>query len=215
MIGGDAGRSTWRVPAGLMVLSAVPVAAGVHRLMEVAAGAAARPDNARFVAMPLPISLHIVCAVFFSVFGALQFAGGLRLRYPGLHRVLGRALTLCGMAVALSGLWMTQFYPPIRFDGPVLYVVRLLAGTAMAACLCLGVAAIRKCEVGRHRAWMMRAYALGLGAGTQVFTHIPWFLFPGIQGELARTLCMFAGWGINLAVAEWLIRAGRPAKRHG
>ncbi|MDL2357465.1 MAG: DUF2306 domain-containing protein [Pseudomonadota bacterium] len=215
MNSGDASHGNWRLPAGLMVLSAVPVAAGVHRLIELAAGAAARPDNARFVAMPLPISLHVVCAIFFSVFGALQFAGGLRLRYPDLHRVLGRGLVPCGMAVALSGLWMTQFYPAIRFDGTALYVVRLLAGTAMAACLCLGVAAIRRRDIGRHRAWMMRAYALGLGAGTQVFTHIPWFLFPGMQGELARTLCMSAGWSINLAVAEWAIRAGRPQLRHG
>ena len=42
-------------------------------------------------------------------------------------------------------------------------------------------------------------------AGTQAFTHLPWFLFPSIQGELARTLFMGAGWAINLAVAEWII----------
>jgi hypothetical protein len=52
---------------------------------------------------------------------------------------------------------------------------------------------------------MMRSYALGLGAGTQVFTHLPWFLFPSIRGELARTLFMGAGWAINVGVAEWLI----------
>jgi hypothetical protein len=52
---------------------------------------------------------------------------------------------------------------------------------------------------------MIRAYALGLGAGTQAFTHLPWFLIPSIQGELARTLCMAAGWAINLAIAEWMI----------
>jgi hypothetical protein len=51
----------------------------------------------------------------------------------------------------------------------------------------------------------IRAYALGLGAGTQAFTHFPWFLFPSVHGELARTLCMAAGWAINAAVAEWVI----------
>ena len=56
---------------------------------------------------------------------------------------------------------------------------------------------------------MMRGYALGLGAGTQVFTHLPWFLFPTIQGELARTLFMGAGWVINLAVAERFISRER------
>ncbi len=52
-------------------------------------------------------------------------------------------------------------------------------------------------------------YALGLGAGTQALTHLPWFLFPGLQGELTRALLMGAGWIINLAVAEAVIR-NRP-----
>ena len=59
-------------------------------------------------------------------------------------------------------------------------------------------------------------YALGLGAGTQAFTHIPWLLFPGIHGGLARTLCMAAGWALNLVVAEWLIsRAPEELSRKG
>jgi hypothetical protein len=52
---------------------------------------------------------------------------------------------------------------------------------------------------------MLRGYALGLGAGTQVLTHLPWDLLPDIRGELARTLLMAAGWAVNLAVAEWSI----------
>ena len=49
---------------------------------------------------------------------------------------------------------------------------------------------------------MLRGYALALGAGTQAVTHLPWYLLPDIQGEVARTLLMAAGWAINLAVAE-------------
>ena len=41
--------------------------------------------------------------------------------------------------------------------------------------------------------------------------HLPYFLFPGMQGELARTLCMAAGWAINITVVEWiLLRERRP-----
>ena len=107
---------------------------------------------------------------------------------------------------------MTQFYPSVDFDGPILYVIRLLAGSGMTLSLCFGFAAIRRRDIPRHRAWMMRAYALGLGAGTQVFTHLPWFMFPSIQGELARALFMGAGWVINLAVAEWLISRERRSR---
>jgi hypothetical protein len=58
---------------------------------------------------------------------------------------------------------------------------------------------------------MMRAYAIGLGAGTQVLTHLPWFILFGKPGESSRAVLMAAGWVINLAVAEWVIRR-RPAR---
>ncbi len=121
----------------------------------------------------------------------------------------GRRLVPCGLVAALSGLWMTQFYPPVMGDGPLLYDIRLVVGSAMTLFIVLGFAAIRRRDIARHRAWMMRGYALGLGAGTQALTHLPWFLFPGIQGELTRALLMGAGWIINLVVAEAVIR-NRP-----
>lgn len=34
----------------------------------------------------------------------------------------------------------------------------------------LGLLAVRRGDVRSHRAWVVRAYAIGLGAGTQAFT---------------------------------------------
>src|SRR5215813_7764862 len=48
-------------------------------------------------------------------------------------------------------------------------------------------AGFRRRRHGWHRAWMTRGYAIGLGAGTQVFTQLPWLLFIGPLGELPRT----------------------------
>ena len=42
----------------------------------------------------------------------------------------------------------------------------------MAVSIVLGYAAIRRGDVIQHRAWMMRGYAIGLGAGTQVLTQL-------------------------------------------
>ncbi len=53
---------------------------------------------------------------------------------------------------------------------------------------------------------MMRGYAIGLGAGTQVLTLLAGGLIVGPPNELGRALLMGAGWAINLAVAEWIIR---------
>jgi uncharacterized membrane protein len=207
-------KADWLIPAGLIALSFIPIAAGTFRMVQLGVGAEITPDNARFFAVPLPVVLHIVSSVIFCVLGAFQFAPSFRRRKPNWHRAAGRMLIPCGLVVALSGLWMTQFYPsgidpPASFDGPFVYAIRLVAGSAMALSICLGFGAIRRRDIPCHRAWMMRGYALGLGAGTQVLTHLPWYLFPSIRGELARTLFMGAGWAINLAVAEWLISSER------
>ena len=205
------------VPAALIALSLVPAAGGAFRLVQLAGGAEITPENARFFAAPWPVGWHIVSSVCFCLLGAFQFSPGFRRRQPNWHRVAGRVLVPCGMVAALTGVWMTQQHSPAsftgslpaNFDGPWLYVIRLLVGSMMALSLILGVTAILRRDVPRHRAWMIRGYALGLGAGTQVFTHLPWFLFPGIRGELARTVFMGAGWAINAAVAEWLISRER------
>ncbi len=64
--------------------------------------------------------------------------------------------------------------------------------------------------VPTHRAWMTRAYAIALAAGTQTFTLAigPAVLGPGV---LAKDVSLGAAWLVNLAVAEVVIRraAGR------
>ena len=105
---------------------------------------------------------------------------------------------------------MTLLYPQKEGTGDLLYVFRLLAGSGMAVSIILGLVAIRRREIARHRAWMTRAYALALGAGTQAFTvGFGEALFG--SGVTRTDLMMGAAWAINLAVAEWFIR--RPAVR--
>ncbi len=203
-------RVDWLVPAALIALSPVPVAAGVFRLVQLGGGAEITPDNVRFFAAPLPVVLHIIGVSVYCILGAFQFAPGFRRRKPNWHRAAGRILVPCGLVAALSGLWMTQIYPPVDNDGDLLYGIRLLFGSAMVLSIVFGLAAIRRRDFARHGAWMMRGYAIGLGAGTQAITHLPYFLFEGMQGELGRALAMGAGWVINLVVAEWIIRR-RPA----
>ncbi|HEX6606805.1 MAG TPA: DUF2306 domain-containing protein [Chloroflexia bacterium] len=174
------------------------------------AAEAITPANARFFAAPLPVVVHIVCAGFYAILGAFQFADGFRRRWPGWHRLAGRLLVGCGLLVGLSGLWMTLFYALPPSDGPLLYVFRLLFGAAMVASIILGFITVRRGDVRGHRAWMARGYALGLGAGTQVVTLAVGEMIAGPPPENSRALLMGAAWAINLAVAEWAIRR-RPA----
>jgi uncharacterized membrane protein len=203
-------RSGLWVPAALVGLSLIPVLGGTARFIELAGGAELLPADPRFAASPLPLAVHIVAAIGYAILGAFQFSAGIRRRRPGWHRRAGRTLVALGLAVALSGLWMTLLYPRKEGTGDLLFLFRLLAGSGMGVGLILGVTAIRERDIARHRAWMTRAYALGLGAGTQAFTQGFGEAAFG-SGEIRTDLMMGAGWAINLAVAEWVIR--RPARR--
>ena len=199
-------REGWPIAAGLLALSVIPVAAGVVRLVSLATGETVTLANARFFTHPLPVQLHIVGASLFCVLGALQFWPGFRRRFPRWHRMAGRMLAPADIVAGLSGLWMNQFYPYGPNDGLLLYFFRLFFGAAMVLTMVLGIAAILRRDVAQHRAWMMRAYAIGLGAGTQAVTQLPWILAVGLPGELPRALLMGTAWVLNLAVAEWFIR---------
>jgi uncharacterized membrane protein len=159
--------------------------------------------------MPVPVIVHIVSATLLSLLGPLQFAGGFRRRWLAWHRVAGRLLVVCALLVALSGLWMTQFYAPPENSGLLLYVSRIVFGSAMAASIVVGLAAILRRNVQAHRRWISRGYAIGLGAATQMLVLMVAGIVAGPPNELTHDALMALSWVINLAVAEWAMR-----KRH-
>jgi len=205
-------RPTGWVPFALVALVAIPAVAGSLRLVELAGGPLLLPANPRMTASPLPVFVHVLSAVPYAVLGAFQFSSRLRRRRPRWHRCTGKAVVALGLLVAFSGLWMTLFYARQPGTGELSYLFRLAFGSALAACIVLGFSAIRRGDVTTHRAWMTRAYAIALAAGTQVVTL-------GIGSAVSGTsvlitdLALGAGWVVNLAVAELVIRrwAVRPA----
>ena len=201
--------STWRVPAALLLLLAIPLVSGSLRLLEVAGGPAVLPMNPRTAASPVALVLHVVGAAVFGVVGGFQFSARLRRRHRDWHRRAGRVLVGAGLVVAGSGLWLTLVHPEAP-GGALLWTVRLVVGSATAGCIVLGFTAIRRRDVAAHRAWMIRAYALAVGAGTQVVTQ---GVGEGVFGtsDLSTGVSVSAGWVVNAVAAEWIIR--RPAAR--
>jgi Predicted membrane protein (DUF2306) len=177
-------RAVGWVQVGLIGLAAIPILAGTARLVELLGGPEAIPTDTRFAASPAPVVVHVAASIGYALLGAFQFSASIRKRHPG---------------------WMTLTFPLKAGTGDLLYVMRLVVSSAMAISLILGIVAIRARQLARHRAWMMRAYALALGAGTQAFTVGFGEAIFG-AGVVRRDLMMASGWVINLAVAEWLIR---------
>ena len=197
--------STWRVPIALVALGTIPVIAGSLRLVDLSTGSTALPPNPRFSDSPLPVVIHIVCATVFAMLGAFQFSAGLRRRYRAWHRRAGRIVVVAGLGVALSALWMNQFFPRAGAARELLYPLRVVFGVAMVVTIALGFLAARRRDFDDHRDWMIRSYAIGIVAGTQVFT----LGFGGAifgHGEVTIALMFAAAWAINLTVAEWAIR---------
>lgn len=205
-------RREWWIPAALLVLTFVPVAAGVFRLGELAAGEPSE-TNQRFFDAPLPIVVHVVGACLYCVLGAFQLMPSFRRRRPRWHRWSGRVLVPAGLAAGLSGLWMAVWYPLPAHDNDALMVIRLLFGGLMVGGLVLGLAAIRRRDVRTHQRWMARSYAVAQGAGTQAIILGPMVLLVDQPGGTLKATGMAAAWVINVAAAEWLVRRSQRAGR--
>ena len=208
-------KSDFVVPALLLGLSVVPSLGGIVRLHSLVANAPATPENTRFLQNPTPVLIHVVAALLYSAIGAFQFSGGLRARWPHYHRVAGRVGVVLGLLAAISGLWMTLVYQiPQPMQGPSLYWVRLAVGSAMIGAIMMGIRSIIVRDFKGHEAYMIRAYALGQGAGTQAVIMLPWMLITGNSVGPTRDFLMVLSWIVNVVIAEWIIRRKRAPKNN-
>jgi hypothetical protein len=200
-------NNEWFVPTALILLALLPVASGIFRVLELGIGATITPENKRFFVAPVPIIAHSVGGIVFLVFGALQFAPKLRRPKSGWHTMAGRLLIPSGLVMALSGMWVAHFNDLPEYDGGLVYATRMLFGGYTVFAIVLGTVAICRRNFTNHAVWMTRAYAIGAGAGTQVFTAAPLFLFfPESMNDSTRAISLGAGWMMNVMVAEWAIR---------
>lgn len=197
----------------LILIGLLPLLPAVGRMLvrftDIGASPEMVADTARFFAMPVPVVLHVVGGCLFSLLGALQFSR--TLRRGRWHRFSGRVLILAGVVAGLSALWLTHFYPHPQSEGPLLYWFRMAAGVAMLWFLLAGFQAARRRQFDRHRPHMLRAYALGLGASTQMLIGLPVLLLFGEPTPLVGDLLLGSGWLINLAVAQWALGRGQAA----
>lgn len=206
------GSSRWRV-AGLLVFAAMPLTFGVLRLLQLAGVSDVMPPAP---VSPLPLVVHIVGALLYAMLGAFQFSTSLRRRWPAWHRAAGRVALGGALLVAVSALWLTALYVTPTAGGLLLAGLRIAVVSAMLVSIALGVSAVLRRDIARHRDWMIRSYALGLGAATQMLVlMVAEMISGGPPIELNRALLMGLAWGINVACAEWALRRWRrvPAVR--
>ncbi len=195
----------------LLFLSSIPVISAAVLLYQIPAGQLPE-DSAKYNAVPWVLFLHVLGGLLFGVLGPFQFAGVLKRRFGRLHRLTGRVFVATGLLLALSALRLLWQFPD---SGTwILISARLVSGAALGTALVIAMLAIRRRDIARHKAWMIRAYAIGMGAATVSFLLFPIFLITGEAPKGYVADLVFVGsWVINIAIAEAVIR--RPMARSG
>lgn len=182
----------------------IPVMMAAVRVVQIPMGALPE-DSLRLTSAPVAFFLHSLTGVLFGVLGPLQFVRALRLRYGALHRLAGRVFVLSGAGLALSGLTLLLKVDSITTG--LLDAARGVFGLALIAALVLGVVAARARDMPRHRKWMIRAYAVGMGTGIVALVMFPIYLITGepVTG-LAADIVVVGMWLLNIAMGEWVVR---------
>ena len=107
--------------------------------------------------------VHILPGALFLVLGAFQFIAGVRENICRFHRWSGRVLVVCGLVIGVSALVMSY---TMNIGGPNETAATTLYAIVFLVCLIKAYRYIRRKQVARHREWMIRAYAVGLGVAT-------------------------------------------------
>jgi len=106
---------------------------------------------------------HILPAILFLVLGPLQFARGLRAKYPQIHRWLGRIFLTASADVGVTGLTMAFGKTIGGIDEKAAIT---LFGTFFLIALAKALWHALHREFVQHREWMIRGYAIGLAVAT-------------------------------------------------
>ncbi|GGX94630.1 DUF2306 domain-containing protein [Massilia dura] len=193
------------VPAWLFALTtllSVAVALVSYRYLGAAPEIPEQIGANRFVSPWLVV--HAGSAATALLLGPTQFSRKLRARRAALHRWMGRVYVLGCMAGGVSGLVLaagaSTGIPTVMGFGSL--ALAWLGSTGLA-----WYRAVHG-DIGEHRAWMVRSFALTLAAVTlRVYLAILGiFELPFITGYQAIS---FLCWMPNLMLAEWLIRRRR------
>lgn len=177
------------------------------------------PDDAfarRYVAHPWISYLHIGLGVVYLLGAPLQLSRRFRSRHYGVHRRLGRVLLACGL---LSGVFALVFGVLHPWGGWIERAATVVFGLWFLAGLVLAFRAIRRDDVRRHRRWMIRAFAVGVGIGTiriwiGILTPIAVAASgspdPLVPDPFTFGLSFPLAFAMHVAIGEWWLRRTPP-----
>lgn len=153
---------------------------------------------------------HIIPGSVFLGLAPLQFVRGLRENHPGLHRWSGRVLLLTALPTGVTGI-LLQLRSP--YGGALALSSILVAGSLFLGAAVVAYQAIRRGDRERHREWMIRMLAVGLGVGSVRVIAAPLILLTGQRPLELMGIAFWLGFALPVAAGEWWIRSTRALPR--
>lgn len=148
--------------------------------------------------------IHVYASIWVLLAGFTQFSRGLQRRNPSLHRIMGYIYVVDILAITGPAGLVMGFYANGGLFSRIAFVLLALLWILFTA---MALVKARQKDFIAHRHYMIRSYALTLSAITlrawkyaitnTHFIHVP-------PMDVYRIVA-WAGWGINLLVAEWMI----------
>lgn len=192
------------VPSALLLGTLLTIVLALMQAVQIPLGALPE-DGQRLSAAPVWHFMHVLGGATFGILGPIQFGRVLMRRYGFLHRVMGRVFVVAGAMVSLSSLGLLWHFP-----GAYSVAVssgRLLFGIALGVALAIAMQAIRKRDLVRHRNWMIRAYAIGIGATAVTMVFFPIYVITGEPPTgLVSDIVFLGSWTACIVFAEGLVR---------
>lgn len=184
----------------LAFLTVIPVLNSLVQVFQIPSGTYPK-DSARLAVAPISWFFHVLASVAFGITGPVQFVRALRHRFGALHRSFGWIFVLSGTTIGILGL--SIFAQATSLRTPLATIARGLFSLALLVALALAIAAIRDPDFLRHRAWTIRAYAVGMGLGTVGLVFFPIYIVTGQAPiGLASDILFVASWVLTIAMGE-------------
>lgn len=170
-----------------------------------------RPDelalfDRRFAAHPVATLLHIVPGAIFLVLAPLQFISRVRDRHIRVHRWSGRVAVVAAWISGLAGMYFGILMP---YAGPGEAIAIALFGGLLLTAVTIGFLSIRRGRVSRHRAWMIRAFALAVAISTVrvVAAVVDLALTPlAFRPQQIFVISIWTGWILTVGAGElWIL----------
>ena len=122
----------------------------------------------------LGIGLHFAAGGIILILGCIQLINSVRIKYPLLHRIIGRIYVIASIAAAIGGL--VFIFSKGTIGGLIMDIGFAGYGILTFAAAIATIHFARAKNFEQHRAWAIRLFALAIGSWLYRMDYGFWFM---------------------------------------